>query len=286
MNFDGVRQWQVQIVVPHYDCVPLFPDIVVEEVENTRLYRLDGIYRENEAGGQIVVTLGGRGILKIGDEKVNLVPGKAFIHKHSDAGISYYYPLDGTEPWRFVWVSLLGSRACDIIDGVVGQYGYVFDVMPDSELVKKMFTFKCEDKQVRCMSPYLAAETAFSFLHWLCEGAGYKSSRHSNLVSQVQMHIATEFRKPLTVADISREFQVSREHLSRVFSAETGMCIHDYITSIRMKVALSLLRETRLTVKEIATQCGYSRYSVFYKTFIAFYKCPPGVKRPDRRKLY
>jgi AraC-like DNA-binding protein len=165
----------------------------------------------------------------------------------------------------------------------VARYGYIYDVPPDSELVKKLFSFRCESKQMHFMQPFEAAEQAFALLRMLCEKAECKRSRHGELISRVQMYIASRFNKQLSAGEIAGVFRVSREHLSRIFKDETGESIHEYITGIRMKAALSLLRETRLTIKEISQQCGYSQYSVFYKTFTAFFKCKPQEKRPDRR---
>ncbi|MBN1557431.1 MAG: helix-turn-helix transcriptional regulator [Lentisphaerae bacterium] len=51
---------------------------------------------------------------------------------------------------------------------------------------------------------------------------------------------------------------VSREHLARVFRARVGMPPARFLATERCRRAVSLLRNTRLPVREVARQCGYA----------------------------
>lgn len=60
---------------------------------------------------------------------------------------------------------------------------------------------------------------------------------------------------------------VSPNHLSRIFSAETGTTFVEYLTETRMKNAMRLLDTTALPGSEIALQVGYSDPHYFYYIF-------------------
>ena len=71
----------------------------------------------------------------------------------------------------------------------------------------------------------------------------------------------------LTLGAIADELYVSKSHLSRQFKLFTGDAFSDYLRTIRLNHACRLLRETRLTVEEIAIQCGLRDIPSFYKSF-------------------
>ena len=71
----------------------------------------------------------------------------------------------------------------------------------------------------------------------------------------------------LTLGTIADELYVSKSHLSRQFKQLTGNSFSDYLRTLRLNHACHLLRETRLTVEEIAVQCGLRDIPSFYKSF-------------------
>ena len=74
---------------------------------------------------------------------------------------------------------------------------------------------------------------------------------------------------------------MSESHLSRKFKAHTGIGINEYITYVRITNAEKLLRETELSVTEVADQCGYSDSNYFSTVF----KRIKGITPQKCRKL-
>ena len=96
MNIDHskVRVWQTHFSVHRaFSALPV-PELAVEEIQNHPSYRMDGRLR-HEGGCQVVITLAGRGGIRIGGEDFPLTAGVAFLHNHDDAEVCYYYPHDG-----------------------------------------------------------------------------------------------------------------------------------------------------------------------------------------------
>lgn len=53
------------------------------------------------------------------------------------------------------------------------------------------------------------------------------------------------------------------------------MSFNDYVLSLRMKKAGTLLCTTQLSVGEIAERCGFSAESTFYRVFKKYYDATP-----------
>lgn len=268
MELSKVRKWQVNFEV-HRPLRNLpVPEVVVEEIQHERRYRLDGRLRGDD-GGQLSITIGGRGAIRVAGVDHALTPGRAFLHNHNDPRVCYYYPPDGTEPWNFLWMAFYGGELYELIAEINRSYGYLFDVPLDSPLVERLFRYRQYRGEVLTLTPLEGGKLVYDVIHELCspvEGEMRKSP-HSSLVADVQNRIAANLAERLDVTELARHFRISREHLSRVFREQTGTPLHAYITRARLRLAVNLLLQTRLTSKEVAARCGYAEYSVFYRIF-------------------
>jgi len=149
-------------------------------------------------------------------------------------------------------------------------------------LVRKLFSFQGKKRQVRFLSPLEGAELALSALRLLCSPSEEERSDQSGtLPRRAQSIIDVEYRNPLDSTTLARRFNVSREHLSRTFRKETGMTLQSCLTKVRMRAAAELLKQTQLSIQEVAWQCGFKTYSVFYRSFFAYYHASPGAFRAE-----
>ncbi len=83
----------------------------------------------------------------------------------------------------------------------------------------------------------------------------------------------------LGVGTLDKMFGVSSAYLSERFRAHTGQGIGDYLTSVRMMHACRLLRETDMTLEEIAESVGIVGSSTLIRLFKKTQGVTPGVYR-------
>ncbi|HRN54904.1 MAG TPA: DUF4242 domain-containing protein [Agriterribacter sp.] len=76
---------------------------------------------------------------------------------------------------------------------------------------------------------------------------------------------------------LSSEVCVSRPQLYRKITALTGRSPNDFITDLRMQKALSLLRQKKSGIAEIAYHAGFNSPSYFSKCFVEKFGCTPST---------
>ena len=81
----------------------------------------------------------------------------------------------------------------------------------------------------------------------------------------------TDFNSEL----LSKNMLMSRMQLHRKLKALTGLSTTQLIRNERLKIAISLLKQSDLTISEIAYQIGFNTPSFFIKNFKDVYKCTP-----------
>ena len=80
-------------------------------------------------------------------------------------------------------------------------------------------------------------------------------------------YIALNYAQPITLADASNRACMERTSFSKRFKTLTGFGFQEYLTQIRLQAAEQLLRETELSIGEIAEQCGFSGANYFGDVF-------------------
>ena len=104
----------------------------------------------------------------------------------------------------------------------------------------------------------------------------------ARVIALLEQHLA----EPLSLEEIGRTVGCSPFHLSRTFSASTGMTIPQYLRQLRMERAAELLRTGRFNVTQTALEVGYSSLSHFSQAFHETFGCCPGLyplKTPAQR---
>lgn len=71
----------------------------------------------------------------------------------------------------------------------------------------------------------------------------------------------------ITVESLAAELRCSPGHLSKQFHAETGERITEYMTRARLAEAVTAIRSTILSVKEISAACGFNDSNYFTRVF-------------------
>lgn len=104
---------------------------------------------------------------------------------------------------------------------------------------------------------------------YLTERSGPASGNPgSNLTEQVKLYILQNVSDfGLSVSSIADYFGFSDDYLGRIFKRSMGVSITAYITHIRLNHACRLLKNTQLSVAEIALSTGYSSTNYFCRSF-------------------
>jgi NAD(P)H-dependent FMN reductase/AraC-like DNA-binding protein len=98
-------------------------------------------------------------------------------------------------------------------------------------------------------------------------------------------YIRTNFAKgPLPLNDVASEACMSRYHFSRTFKRETGTRFIDFLTTVRLAEACSLLARTNQSITTISFAVGYRDLSHFERTFKKEFGHPPSEYRERVRK--
>lgn len=87
------------------------------------------------------------------------------------------------------------------------------------------------------------------------------------LADKAKAHVASNLAETLTIDSIAKALHVSNSHLAHTFNAVEGMSLKQYIQAERINLAKEMLRDTTLSVTEIADRLGFSSIHHLSRTF-------------------
>lgn len=104
-----------------------------------------------------------------------------------------------------------------------------------------------------------------------------QSRRH--VIKQVQELVTRDTGQDLSVRMIADKVYLHPVYLSKIYKAETGEGLGDYMIRMRMERALYLLKNTNKKIYEITSELGYQNPQYFSKMFKKHYGLTPNEFR-------
>lgn len=107
-----------------------------------------------------------------------------------------------------------------------------------------------------------------------------------SLVSQLQNHIATHYRRTIPMQELARLVDRTPNYVSRLFKEATGQTITDYIQQIRITAACDLLANSQMNVGEVSDFLGFCEQSYFNKVFKRLTGTLPSTYMKEKVKIW
>ena len=105
---------------------------------------------------------------------------------------------------------------------------------------------------------------------WVSNRSG---SQRVNNPRQIIDYISSHFREDIRLSDLAKALGYHEKYLSSTLHALTGMNFRRFLASYRIDYAKKLLKNestTKLSISDIAMQCGFSSINTFNRVFLSF----------------
>ena len=104
----------------------------------------------------------------------------------------------------------------------------------------------------------------------------------NNIIDWISLN-ATKIK---SVGQVATRFGYNPEYLTTLVKQVTGKSLKEYINARRIHAAKKLLRNTDLSIKEIADACGYQDDKYFSRIFKKYQEVSPNVYRKTAQKQW
>ncbi|MBB6020043.1 AraC-like DNA-binding protein [Paenibacillus sp. JGP012] len=250
-------------------------------------YYWDGLERTDGPLLLFQYTFSGEGIFENNSTTYRVRSGQAFMAKIPGPH-RYYYPVDATEPWHFIFLLFRPDLISAHWRKFKREAGEVPSLHMDSAPVRLLRMIVTDAAAGRITDPFIASSSVYQFMTELVRlqtTTRHNRENWSEHIRQAAAYIENDYASMISMDQLAEQVSLSKYHLIRRFSASTGITPGVYLTRVRIEKAMELLRGTTLSIEQIASQVGYSSGSYFIKAFRGLTGLTPGDFRSGGESL-
>lgn len=107
----------------------------------------------------------------------------------------------------------------------------------------------------------------------------HTSPKNKQAIEKAIEYMKCNYNSEIKLEDLAMKSFISRNYFSRLFREVTGRSFSDYIQTLRIDEACSMLRNTDLKVIDIASRVGFHDIKFFYEVFRKITGKTPGEYR-------
>jgi len=250
-------------------------------------YDWDGLNRKDGPLLLFQYTISGFGNIEIDGEIHQVDPGAAFMVE-IPSNHRYYLPPD-SKNWEFYFVLLRPTNIQKEWTELIKLIGKVPKISEDSPpiIFLKSVYFAASKNQIT--DGFRASSIVYQFIMELFRfSTAYKKEKEiwPEKVIQAVRLLEEDYVSLQSLEELANRVELSKYHFTRLFKKTTGLSPMEFLTKVRMEKAVKLLRNTELTIEEIARNIGYSNGSYFIKVFREWIGFSPGEFRLGKDLAY
>lgn len=104
------------------------------------------------------------------------------------------------------------------------------------------------------------------------------------LVNQVKEYLLRNYARELSLGEIAWHVHKSEEHVARIFRKVTGQTVFEYLRTVRLESAKTLLINSDKALTEIARLSGFGSLALFSRNFTHYVGLNASAYRQERAK--
>ncbi len=103
----------------------------------------------------------------------------------------------------------------------------------------------------------------------------------SQAIQRVVNYVNAHFCENPKMSDVAQKFHFSQGYFCRLFKQCVGVSYKNYVKKLKLEYSYKLIKNTDLSITEIAANCGYETQSHFNREFKNHFLAPPTAFREE-----
>jgi len=196
--------------------------------------------------------ISGKGYIEYGDNKKITVKGGDFYFLNRLFKHEYY--SDKEDPFKKIFIVVKG----EFVDSLIKAFDIAEPVIVKKINVENIIRniHSCLDKEQ--IDYHSISHLILDLFHAFAKKQYFTSKQAMQLPEMIRKFIDTSVTQKLTLDIISKELNVSKSHIERVFKESFNLTPMNYFMTQKTKHACALLANTSYSIKTIAEQTGFS----------------------------
>jgi AraC-like DNA-binding protein len=238
----------------------------------------DPEYRINRSASAPITVfeyvLEGKGEIMLDGKWHTVSAGQIYILRN---GEEHRYRSNAKNPYKKIWVNYVAPYLSALLDSYAIKSGIY-----ESENAKAYFDQLLELTK----SPTVSKNTHFSIaecVHKIIHTVATERLAEKTDEYRIREALNASVYDKLSLEDLAAKLHISKSNVIRVFKKSYGVTPYEYLLTLKIATAKLLLRDTKMTVKEISDRLHISDEHYFSSLFLARVGMRPKDYRNKKR---
>jgi len=219
------------------------------------------------SGYMIHYVLGGKGIYRVNGKTYHLTKDQGFL---IEPNTLIYYEADKDDPWQYTWIGFNGTKTKCLKRTTLSSDNPILTFPESSNLLDSMNSIVSSSKTASNRNLIILSKL-YEFLYLLCEHFPNHeviiTDRPRNYIEDALLFIHQNYADSITIKDVANHICIDRSYLHRLFKKFLNKSPQEYLLSLRIERAASLITDSELRISDISRSVGYTDPLLFSKTF-------------------
>jgi AraC-like DNA-binding protein len=225
-------------------------------------------------------------------QEFHLVAGQT-LHLHPGRQHGSHQPMPPS--LRFYWIHFeLMPEPVGDLNCVASHYVSRIPIpqvatLPQPERLERLFRTFLEDQETGLLHPYAANLLATLMLLEVVQaqsGPAAQGDEANALATRANSYIRMNFDRPITASRVADALGYNTDYLGRIYHKLYGYTLTEAIHRRRIEKACEWLRDTNLTILEVAARCGFADGDYFRRVFRRVMQTSPGEYRDEASRVH
>lgn len=216
----------------------------------------------------------GSGSMQLEDQSIELKPYDMLLVSSQIKHAESFVPVDGEICCYSMGISgLVLTDREGAKEGYLGAYTYRHNFADEKETLLPMFEMIVRESKER--QPYHGAITRSLLQLLICnilritgdETIAVADDFHNKQLSYIKNYIEMHYQEHMTLDELAEMARLNKYYLVNEFKRSYGYTPIDYLLHRRVEESKQHLIDGKLSMKQIATSCGFHSQSYFNQVF-------------------
>ena len=216
----------------------------------------------------LIYTISGEGIIKYRDTEVSATQNTCFVINCDEY---HYYKTAPNKDWDFYFIHFSGAcvnEYFELINGNSLNVAVIHNYKYFEELINEIFLILSSKTEFSDIKLSLNIDKIITAMVENKQNISKELfSNHKMDIERSKAYIEMNYEKDIDVSLLAEHVNISKYYYIKLFKEFVGQTPYDYLIGIRINASKKLLKETELSISEIASSVGFNYVNNYIKAF-------------------